>query len=63
MTSGRRWLRYRGRIMTGKKNYDATKNLPAGEPTQVTEKGLKLGLPTVKQIEEALKKIAGKPSL
>ncbi len=31
--------------MAGKKDYDATKNLPPDEPTEVTEKGLKIGLP------------------
>ena len=44
--------------MAGKKDYDATKQLPEDEPTQITEKGLKLGLPTAKQIEDALKKVA-----
>ena len=47
--------------MAGKKDYDATKNLSPDEPTQVTEKGLKIGLPTVRQVEDALKKVVGKP--
>lgn len=48
--------------MAGKKNYDATKNLPPGEPTQVLPKGTKTGLPTRRQIEDALAKVAKKPT-
>jgi hypothetical protein len=33
--------------MAGKKDLDATKNLPEGEPTQVTPKGQKIGLPSL----------------
>jgi hypothetical protein len=47
--------------MSGKKDHDATKQLPVGEPTQVTEKGLKIGLPTRGSIFEALQKVARKP--
>ncbi len=48
--------------MAGKKDTDATKNLPPGEPTQVLPKGTKTGLPTRKQVESALAKIAKKPA-
>jgi hypothetical protein len=44
--------------MAGKPSQDATKNLPEGEPTQVTEKGLKIGLPTRGSIFSALRKVA-----
>jgi hypothetical protein len=47
--------------MAGKKDYDATKNLPTDEPTQVTEKGLKLGLPKRKDVFAALAKVARAP--
>ena len=47
--------------MSGKKDYDATKKLPPEEPTQVTEKGLKLGLPTRGQVADALRKVAKAP--
>jgi hypothetical protein len=46
--------------MTGKKDHDATKNLSPDEPTQVTEKGLKIGLPTKRDVLVALTKVAGK---
>ena len=36
---------YPGRTMAGKKDHDATKNLPEDEPTQVLPKGTKTGLP------------------
>lgn len=52
---------YGGRAMSGRKDQDATKNLPPDEPTQVTEKGLKLGLPTRKDVLAALSKVARKP--
>jgi hypothetical protein len=48
-------------MMTGKKNQDATKNLPPDEPTQVTPKGLKIGLPKKRDVMDALAKVAGKP--
>jgi hypothetical protein len=47
--------------MSGKKDYDATKNLSPGEPTEVTEKGLKIGLPKRKDVFAALVKVAKKP--
>ena len=46
--------------MAGKKKTDATENLPEGEPTQVLPKGTKVGLPTRRQIENALARIARK---
>lgn len=46
--------------MSGKKDTDATRNLPADEPTQVLPKGTKTGLPTRRQVESALAKIARK---
>jgi hypothetical protein len=52
---------YGGPAMSGKKDYDATKKLPPEEPTQVTEKGLKLGLPTRGQVADALRKVAKAP--
>ncbi len=39
---------------------DATKKLPAGEPRQTTEKGLKIGTPTREGFAGMLKKIARK---
>jgi hypothetical protein len=47
-------------MMAGKKDLDATKKLDPGEPTQVTEKGLKIGLPTKRDVLAALTKVAGK---
>jgi hypothetical protein len=44
--------------MAGKKQTDATQNLPPDEPTQVLPKGTKTGLPTRKQVESALAKFA-----
>jgi hypothetical protein len=46
--------------MAGKKDMNATKRLPPDEPTQVLPKGTKVGLPTRKQIDSALAKIARK---
>ncbi len=46
--------------MAGKKDKDATKNLPPDEPTQVLPGGTKTGLPTREQVEKALAKIAKK---
>jgi hypothetical protein len=43
--------------MTGKKDYDATKKLPPDEPTQVTEKGLKIGLPKRSTVMDALRRV------
>jgi hypothetical protein len=47
--------------MSGKKDYDATKNLGPDDPTEVTEKGLKIGLPLKRDVLAALKKVAQKP--
>lgn len=47
--------------MSGKKDTDATKNLPPGEPTQIGPGGTKIGLPTRESIFEALRKVARKP--
>jgi hypothetical protein len=48
--------------MAGKKQDDATKNLPPDEPTQVLPKGTKTGLPTRRQVEDALTRVAKKPT-
>jgi hypothetical protein len=48
--------------MAGKKDYDATKNLPEGEPTQTLAGGTKVGLPKRKDVMAALRKVARKPS-
>lgn len=47
--------------MAGKKDYDATKNLPKGEPTQVLKGGTKVGLPKRGDVFAALRKVARKP--
>jgi hypothetical protein len=48
--------------MAGKPDMDATKKLPPDEPTQETEKGLKIGLPKRSTVLDALRKVAkGKP--
>jgi hypothetical protein len=44
--------------MAGKKDLDATKNLREDEPTQVTPKGQKIGLPLRRDVFAALKKVA-----
>jgi hypothetical protein len=46
--------------MAGKKQTDATQNLPEGEPTQVLPKGTKTGLPTRRQVFAALDKFSRK---
>jgi hypothetical protein len=48
--------------MAGKKDYDATKNLPPDEPRQVLPMGTKTGLPTRGEVMAALRKVAKKPS-
>ena len=53
--------RYRGGAMSGKKDTDATQNLPADHPTQVGPGGTKLGLPTRGEVLKALRKVAKKP--
>jgi hypothetical protein len=45
--------------MAGKKDYDATKNLPPDEPTQTTEKGLKIGVPMRGTLLDAIRKVSG----
>jgi hypothetical protein len=47
--------------MSGKKDDDATKNLPPDEPTQVLPGGTKTGLPKRKNVMAALAKVARKP--
>ena len=49
------------REMAGKKDTDATKNLPPDEPTQVGPGGTKLGLPTRGEVLAAIRKVAKKP--
>jgi hypothetical protein len=44
--------------MAGKKDYDATKKLPPEEPTQVTDKGLKIGLPKRSSVMDALRRVS-----
>lgn len=46
--------------MAGKKDMDATKNLPEEEPTQELPKGTKTGLPKRRDVFRALEKIAKK---
>jgi hypothetical protein len=46
--------------MAGKKDLDATKKLGPDEPTQVTPKGLKIGLPKKRDVLDALSKVARK---
>jgi len=46
--------------MSGKKDYDATQNLPPDEPTQTTEKGLKIGLPKRETVMDALRRVSTK---
>jgi hypothetical protein len=48
--------------MAGKKNLDATKNLPESEPTQTLPKGTTTGLPKRRSVFAALDKIAKKPA-
>jgi hypothetical protein len=53
--------RYGGGSMAGRKDHDATKNLPEDEPVQVLPKGTKTGLPKRRSVFAALDKIAKKP--
>jgi hypothetical protein len=46
--------------MAGKKDYNATKNLPDREPTQTLPKGTETGLPKRKDVFGALDKIVKK---
>jgi hypothetical protein len=50
----------RRQLMAGKKNTDATQNLPPEHPTQVGPGGTKLGLPTRVEVFSALAKVARK---
>ncbi len=47
-------------MMAGKKQKDATKNLPEGHPTQVLPEGTTTGLPTRREVLDALTKVAKK---
>lgn len=47
--------------MAGKKQTDATQNLREDDPVQVLPKGTKTGLPTRRQVFDALGKLAKKP--
>ena len=47
--------------MSGKKQTDATQNLPPDHPIQVGPGGTKLGLPTRGEVMAALRKVAKKP--
>ncbi len=44
--------------MAGKKNSDATQNLPEGEPTQTLPQGTVVGLPKRRDVMGALEKVA-----
>ena len=46
--------------MAGKKNTDATKNLPPDHPTQVGPGGTKLGLPKRSEVMDLLARLSGK---
>ena len=46
--------------MSGKKDTDATQNLPSDHPTQVLPHGTKTGLPKRREVLDALTKIARK---
>lgn len=47
--------------MAGKKDTDATRKLPEGEPTQVLPGGTTVGLPRRSDVLAALQKVAKKP--
>lgn len=51
-----------GRLMAGKKQNDATQNLRPDDPIQELPKGTKTGLPTRRQVFDALAKVAKKKS-
>jgi hypothetical protein len=46
--------------MSGKKDTDATKNLPPDHPTQVGPGGTKLGLPKRRDVMDMLTRLSGK---
>ncbi len=54
--------RYAWRCDGWEEGYDATKNLPEGEPTRVLPKGTKTGLPKRRSVFDALDKISKKPA-
>jgi hypothetical protein len=47
-------------LMAGKKQTDATQNLPPGEPTQVLPKGTKTGLPKRRDVFALIDRLSGK---
>jgi hypothetical protein len=47
-------------VMAGKKQTDATQNLPPGEPTQVLPKGTKTGLPKRRDVMALIDRLSGK---
>jgi hypothetical protein len=46
--------------MAGKKQTDATQNLPPDHPTQVGPGGTKLGLPKRREVMDLLGRLSGK---
>ena len=46
--------------MAGKKQTDATQNLPPGEPTQVLPEGTKTGLPKRRDVMALIDRLSGK---
>jgi hypothetical protein len=46
--------------VAGKKDTDATKNLPPDHPTQVGPGGTKLGLPKRRDVMDMLTRLSGK---
>jgi hypothetical protein len=46
--------------VAGKKDTDATKNLPPDHPTQVGPGGTKLGLPKRREVMDMLTRLSGK---
>ena len=46
--------------MAGKKQTDATQNLPPDHPTQVGPGGTKLGLPKRREVMDMLARLSGK---
>jgi hypothetical protein len=47
--------------MAGEKDVNAAKNLPPDKPTQETDKGLKVGVPTREAVLAALRRVARIP--
>ena len=48
--------------MAGKKDMDATRNLPESEPTQTLKGGTRVGLPKREDVFAALRKVVRKPA-